>query len=826
YLAEYPGIDFTQLERYDEVKNYNMSIYIDLTNGNLYKVGHRLNLHNNVEKEGYTFEYYQRGENRLYDGDTYTIGEAERLVANYKAIDYAVKFYDGDNELVEYRTTYNVETGLALPNYGKENYLFFGWYTDPDFSGAPLEEINIGQTGNLNLYAYLEKELIEEVYNITYHLNGGHFPGAYLTQYSMNEETLLPVPVRSGYQFAGWYNNSELTGDAITKITIGSVFDKTFYAKWTAIGQTDAEKLNDAKTALNIGLQSGDTLASITGNVTLPTTGMHDAVITWATSNSGAITTAGVVTRGASDEIVTLTATIKINSLSDTKVFNLTVKEATVSDADKALDAKNALEITYASGDSATSVTQNVTLPTTGMHSAVITWATSNSGAITTAGAVTRSTANDVTVTLTATIKVNLEQETKTFTLLVKKIDAATEYTITFNLNGGAWPTSGGTGGYTNRDVMITDFLTEFHGYLTGKGVITMSASDFMHGAGKTSGFDGSYNNHMADLRALNDKTINPEGGFVNQAQYNKWVPLIDLMDEFVGKVNPEQAGEFWGSNWTANARMKPFVMKTPIGQVQAGDEIYTRIPTALQSGGGGTPITPPSKYTPADNDITLPVPVKDGDPFIGWYDNPAYQGEKITKILKGSTGNKVLYARYQSTEVPEPAVEYTITFNLNGGQFVGGGVVPSKYQSDSPAINLPIPARNGYEFVGWYDNAQLSGSIISAIPQGSSGNKVFYAKWAEETALTDAEKALDAKNALDINLASGDTANNETKNVILPTSGMHGAVITWASNNAAISVAGVVTRGENDVVVTLTATIKVGTATETKTFTLTVAKL
>ncbi len=143
---------------------------------------------------------------------------------------------------------------------------------------------------------------------------------------------------------------------------------------------------------------------------------------------------------------------------------------------------------------------------------------------------------------------------------------------------------------------MITDFLTEFHGYLTGKGVITMSASDFMHGAGKTSGFDGSYNNHMADLRAINDKTINPEGGFVNQAQYNKWVPLIDLMDEFVGKVNPEQAGEFWGSNWTANARMKPFVMKTPIGQVQAGDEIYTRIPTALLGGVIGVPPPPPCK--------------------------------------------------------------------------------------------------------------------------------------------------------------------------------------------------------------------------------------
>src|SRR5690554_1321495 len=271
YLAEYPGIDFTQLERYDEVKNYNMSIYIDLTNGNLYKVGHRLNLHNNVEKEGYTFEYYQRGENRLYDGDTYTIGEAERLVANYKAIDYAVKFYDGDNELVEYRTTYNVETGLALPNYGKENYLFFGWYTDPDFSGAPLEEINIGQTGNLNLYAYLEKELIEEVYNITYHLNGGQLPpGDIPTTFTIESgNIILPIPTKLGSIFKGWYTDPNFNGTAVTQINSGTVNDKVYYAKWELEGPTDADKALDAKNALEITYASGDSATSVTQNVTL-----------------------------------------------------------------------------------------------------------------------------------------------------------------------------------------------------------------------------------------------------------------------------------------------------------------------------------------------------------------------------------------------------------------------------------------------------------------------------------------------------------------------------------------------------------------------------
>ncbi|MFA6678831.1 MAG: InlB B-repeat-containing protein, partial [Acholeplasmataceae bacterium] len=302
----YNAIDFTDLSRYDRVKNYNDGVYVDMREYELYDEGGEFNLPAPLNKPGYNFKHYKKGGVEYNPNAYYQVtNNEEKFEAIYSPIEYPLSFYDGAMKINELNRTYNVEDEISLPVYEKAGYNFVGWYDNSNLFGSPITNIEKGRTGALNLYGKWSEEIIEYVYNINYELNGGHFPGAYPTQYSMNEETLLPVPVRSGYQFAGWYNNSELTGDAITKITIGSVFDKTFYAKWTAIGQTDAEKLNDAKTALNIGLQSGDTLASITGNVTLPTTGMHDAVITWATSNSGAITTAGVVTRGASDEIVT-----------------------------------------------------------------------------------------------------------------------------------------------------------------------------------------------------------------------------------------------------------------------------------------------------------------------------------------------------------------------------------------------------------------------------------------------------------------------------------------------------------------------------------------
>ena len=50
--------------------------------------------------------------------------------------------------------------------------------------------------------------------------------------------------------------------------------------------------------------------------------------------------------------------------------------------------------------------------------------------------------------------------------------------------------------------------------------------------------------------------------------------------------------------------------------------------------------------------------------------------------------------------------------------------------------VTLPVPTREGYGFSGWYENEELTGTAVSAIAKGSTGNKVFYAKWTagEET--------------------------------------------------------------------------------------------
>jgi len=46
------------------------------------------------------------------------------------------------------------------------------------------------------------------------------------------EDIILSNPSRSGYDFAGWYENSSYTGESLTKLTTAAAADITIYAKW------------------------------------------------------------------------------------------------------------------------------------------------------------------------------------------------------------------------------------------------------------------------------------------------------------------------------------------------------------------------------------------------------------------------------------------------------------------------------------------------------------------------------------------------------------------------------------------------------------------
>ncbi len=70
----------------------------------------------------------------------------------------------------------------------------------------------------------------------------------------------------------------------------------------------------------------------------------------------------------------------------------------------------------------------------------------------------------------------------------------------------------------------------------------------------------------------------------------------------------------------------------------------------------------------------------------------------------------------------------YTVTYNnLLGGS---RGENPTTFTSESLPIELASGTNDVWAFAGWYDNDQFTGDVITGWPQGTTGNKVLYAKW------------------------------------------------------------------------------------------------
>ena len=128
-----------------------------------------------------------------------------------------------------------------------------------------------------------------------------------------------------------------------------------------------------------------------------------------------------------------------------------------------------------------------------------------------------------------------------------------------------------------------------------------------------------------------------------------------------------------------------------------------------------------PVEYVEGEGVAELPVPAKTGYDFAGWYTNAALTEGPVTSISAEATGDQTFYANWTP-------IKYTITYK--DGTTTMAGLVPSNYTVEA-AANLPATAtKAGYEFVSWHTTSALTGSAVTTIPAGSTGNKTFYAKW------------------------------------------------------------------------------------------------
>lgn len=127
---------------------------------------------------------------------------------------------------------YHFGIGAILPmNPTRDGYIFAGWYDNAELTGEKECFIGPLECGDKEFWAAWTP--ID--YTITYNMNGGTNEEGAPVVYTCGIGAVLPdAPVFTGYTFAGWYGNPELTGDIITEITAEEFGNKEFWAAWSA----------------------------------------------------------------------------------------------------------------------------------------------------------------------------------------------------------------------------------------------------------------------------------------------------------------------------------------------------------------------------------------------------------------------------------------------------------------------------------------------------------------------------------------------------------------------------------------------------------------
>ena len=287
----------------------------------------------------------------------------------------------------------------------------------------------------------------------------------------------------------------------------------------------------------------------------------------------------------------------------------------------------------------------------------------------------------------------------------------AENYGITYNLNGGSC-----------EDTLVTEYTVESANIalpnLTKKGYA----------------FDGWYDNAAFDGERVNNI---PRGSYGNISLYAKFsVAEYVISYDLQGGVNsvsnptkytiedqnivlsaPSRAHYVFGG-WTEGGKVTNTIDVSRLCDISlVATWTAENYGITYNLNGGSCEDTLVTEYTVESANIALPNLTKKGYAFDGWYDNAAFDGERVNNIPRGSYGNISLYAKFS-------VAEYVISYDLQGG--VNSVSNPTKYTIENQNIVLSAPSRECYAFDGWFEN----GSKVESVEVARCENVKLIAKW------------------------------------------------------------------------------------------------
>ena len=527
-----------------------------------------------------------------------------------------------------------------------------------------------------------EITILDAVYNVTLNTNGGVLANESdnITHYTQGTVVTLPTPTKVGYQFEGWYENKDFTGNKVTMITADSEGDKVYYAKWIAETYAISYELNDGIIA------DGENVTSYTYGVgaTLPTpTKAHYKFGGWYEKSDFSGESVKTI---LTNEIGAKTYYAKW--IADTYKVTLNTQGGTIA------DDKNITSYEYGT---------TVKLPT--------------SKDITKADYYFNGWYDNAEFTGTPITEITIKEVPETGNSMIFYAkwtkNEPDKYMVTFkNADGtvlqsgdvekdtmpvyaGATPTKEQDDRYTYVFDKWVPELTSVTGPATYKATYTSTSRVY-----------------QVTLN-VNDGTI---GENVTDYKYGTAVTL---------PVPTKNGYKFEG--WYDNAEFTG-VTVTEISAAATGDKTYYAKWEAEQyiitfnTDGGAFVEKPISSYIYGTT-ATLPVPTKNGYKFEGWYDNAEFTGTALTEISDRAIGDKVFYAKWRKESIVENLevldafknkVDVTKLIDEQGNTTV---TVMAKENVTMPELKL-------YRAI--YKGNKLLGTLEEMKPNMVGGNSVF----------------------------------------------------------------------------------------------------
>ncbi|MTA90273.1 MAG: hypothetical protein F2536_05110, partial [Actinobacteria bacterium] len=625
-----------------------------------------------------------------------------KWTANSNTVTFKSNFVGGANDATQSIVS-GTATNLTSTSFTRTGYTFAGWNTLADGTGTNYTNgESVTLTGALTLFA----KWTVATYTITYNYNsatGGNSvaSGTFTTGGS---NLVLPVPTRTGYTFAGWFDDSGFAGSALGS-SISATSSKTIYAKWDAATFT---VLYDYNSATGGNTTASNTFTTGSTAITPPTpTKTGYTFAGWFESSS--FTGSAVSSSYTTTQNRTLYAKWTAINYTVTYNANLLVGADTIAPNSGSVPTNNT---NYNIGQSFSVAANTGSLARTGYTFAG--WVTNADGT---------GTAKNSGETITfGAANINLYPQWTPNT-----------YTISYNLNGGSGSLSGAPTSWTVGDSNVTLPSSGFtrtgynfagwaktqggsvvnnsfnnFGNVTLYAVWTIKSISYTFGKGTAAGLtiaswpaDSSANfGTTITLPSLSGTTVTISGGSY-------------LFFGWTSGGTTYQSGSTFTLGETAPTFTAEWVQVFDVRYGFAGGTHAVAGDTDDECTTGGLCVNSQS--------ITLrTAPTRTGYTFDGWrvQDTGTTKAAGATHIL--SATQYLFYAQWT-------AVDYDFSYNSMGGSSSHASVTANIGQ----LVTMPNPgSRTGYTFAGWSPDGGSTKYAIGSTFLVGTESKAFIAQW------------------------------------------------------------------------------------------------